>query len=257
MKTRSILTSLFILIVGIAEAQRPMPLEYIESKLDSINGEANKIYQILKLQTTVFNQLKENPLDTNHCSYFEADSLLKLIMRVNGDQYYRYMLKKEGNESILKVDSTSNPNDDELKQLNLKSSLLSKVSIESDLNEFFNLNTVILNSTAGSRLYLIPTSNKSRVFPTDTTHLYYFNLENELKDHQLISYQKRWIELPPNIYQLSLVYKDQTPFIQSVHIALFRLYQSYMISDKLDVLSRRNRRLFEYNATNNSLKIKK
>jgi len=78
-----ILSIVFSLIAAISYAQRPMPLDQIIPKIDSIEVEADKLYHYIKAEKAAIELLKEGKSNVQPfasvLTYARADSFASLV----------------------------------------------------------------------------------------------------------------------------------------------------------------------------------
>ena len=258
-----ILFALFSSFYVIAQ-KRPMTLEVIEPKLDSIHKEADILYQYTIVTRTASimagEKLGSNISASEIIVYPKSDTLVAVAFPKNSQKMYEAHFvsgQKVWDSTTTRMLSTA-----EKELLELKDTLL-KQSRDKDYNiikpEGYGLDYTMFPINGGYHFYVLTTTEKENLIPFGNAYIFISNKEGHIN-----SFKKVYPEfnptstLGPRGFVFNMImpsYPVEEPFIHAADICNFRIYGVPAGVEKLGVHSIRNKRMTTYDPKSYELKI--
>lgn len=260
---RLLLAFIFVFNANIGLAQRPMDINFLNSKLDSIILESNIIYQFLKSKVIAENIAKEQ-FELNYHQILEVqddDSVkIKFI-----DRQRVVVLKMVFHEELKSPIIISNISESlsnfEDSLLQIKYNFLSKIDsskygIESHDSE--KVVTIIYPHFNRFKLYRILSTSKKNIIPFGNDFL--FNLDSEGNLISWKNFHKSYVPMKTThrgyeVRHIIPKYDKNEAYILATDIALFRLFTDTLELSTFTAYPPKSKRYFTYDSKTNKLRV--
>lgn len=242
-----------LFILNIAFGQRPMTLDKIESKLDSITNEAKFLfsYNLIKKKLKLEN-------DSNFIIYLKLDTFNVITLLNNNLTQVKLYGDNEFYENYFEI-PVINIDTNGVRLLYLKQKAINYIrefNLQKKLKKPFFFNYVFSETSFGFNFYAISSTIKSFTFPLDTNYVYQFDKNMELLKIKILPHKITHIDYDINTEMIILVYDKTSPLIYATDIFKFNLYRFESNIELLDAYSISSRRKFIYNPKTNKIEVK-
>lgn len=257
--------SILVLIFSSIEsfAQKPMNIELLNSKVDSIISEANEIYDFFNAKMTAEKIANERfNLDYKWILEIkEEDSIRIKFLNAQKTVIAKMTFYNHSKNPIIKnnlKDKLSNYEDSlfQIKHIFLSKISTSEFGIESHDSE--KVITLIFPYENNFKIYRILSTEKKNTIPFGNDFLFIVNKEGRIQHWK--SYHKSYAPMKTvlrgnNVRHIIPKYNDNETYILTLDIVLFRFYANNKELNTLTAYPPKSKRYFTYNSKSNKLRI--
>ena len=233
-------------------AQRPMSLEVIIPKIDSIEIESSMLFSFIKAEKSALEILFKSNLTTRFSSdfrltYLRGDTLKtifispldKIVLEINTHNY----ISKIANQKIRDMHFH------EENLLSIKRNALAQITtnyLKSPLDGF-EFCYAMMQWNEKFKIYALETPKGNDKLTITDSYMYTVDDDGKIINTKSFIHKSRSMTISENTAAIYIHYDNAQPFIYASDICLFRLYRRFSDLDEINVISRRNKRRFTYN----------
>ena len=252
LRTLLVLASLFCKSIS-CDAQRPMSLEEIVPKVDSIEKESSMLFSFIKAEKGAFEILSKSSITTKfsndfRLTYLRGDTLKTIFI----SPLNKVVIEINTNNNISKIanEEIRNMHNHEENLLSIKRKAIAQIIttnyIKTPLDNFEFCFTM-MQWNEKFKIYALETPKGNDKLTITDSYMYTVDDDGKIINTKSFIHKSRSMTISENTAAIYIHYDNAQPFIYATDICLFRLYRRFSNLDEINVISRRNRRRFTYN----------
>lgn len=249
----------------ISQQKKPMSLEQISLKVDSVYKEANLIYSYYypyQKVITLRNKKEDKNTISNYLVYKKSDTTFVITLNRQNQCIAEFKFIEKDSIPFSQIFAQRELNSKEVNILKIKFNILKKIESDSlikkttnDDNSFHYI--LIPLKTNKFKFYALSLTSEKNVIPFGNDYLFFADSSGEISAHFNFRPENKPIYLIENkdtLANFAITDNKMEPYIFSTDLCLYRLYKPSWWQKELQIWV--DGRVVFYDAVNNKIYIK-